>query len=298
MDWTVAGFYRFTPLDPVAARAALAGPFCRLGIKGSVLLAEEGVNGTIAGTDDAVAEAVGLLRALPGCADLAPRLSRADAPPFGRLKVRLKREIVSMGRPGPLGPTARRVAPGDWDALIAADDVAVIDVRNGYESAIGTFDGALVPGTETFRDFPAWWEANRAALAGKRLATFCTGGIRCEKAGAFLAEQGVDVAQLDGGILAYLAQRPDGGAWRGGCFVYDERVALGPGLAGTDHVLCRACRRPVEAADTRRPDWEDGVSCHLCIGEFSEEDRARFRERTRQMALAERRGEAHLGRTG
>jgi UPF0176 protein len=232
---TVAAFFRFTPLpDP----AALAGPLrtisAQQGVRGTVLLAPEGVNGTIAGTAEGVAAVLAHLRALPGCEGLTPRLSHAETMPFARLKVRLKREIVALGAPGlpPEAPTGTRVAPADWDRLLADPGVAVIDTRNAFEVAMGTFPGALDPQTTRFRDFPAWWEAHREVLQGKRIAMFCTGGIRCEKASRWLLAEGVpEVLQLDGGILRYLAEVPEGqGQWQGACFVFDERQALGPGL--------------------------------------------------------------------
>ncbi len=232
---TVAAFFRFTPLPDFAALAApLRALAAGQGVRGTVLLAPEGVNGTIAGTAEGVAAVLDHLRALPGCEGLAPRFSQAETMPFARLKVRLKREIVALGAPDlpPDAPTGTRVAPGDWDRLLADPGVAVIDTRNAFEVAMGTFPGAIDPQTARFRDFPAWWEANRAALQGKRIAMFCTGGIRCEKASRWLLAEGVpEVLQLDGGILRYLADVPEGqGQWQGACFVFDERQALGPGL--------------------------------------------------------------------
>ena len=230
---TVAAFFRFTPLpDPAALAPPLRALAAECGVRGTVLLAPEGVNGTIAGTAEGVAAVFAHLRSFPGCADLLPRFSHAETMPFARLKVRLKREIVALGAPDlpPEAPTGTRVAPADWDRLLADPGVAVIDTRNAFEVAMGTFPGALDPRTARFRDFPAWWEANREALQGKRIAMFCTGGIRCEKASRWLLAQGVsEVLQLDGGILRYLAEVPEG-CWQGACFVFDERQALGPGL--------------------------------------------------------------------
>lgn len=265
-----AAFYRFVPLpDPAARIRPLRARLAAAGVRGTVLLAHEGVNGTLAGDGPALDAATAALRDLPGCADLAPRLSPAEGMPFGRLKVRLKAEIVSLGVPGltPGTRTGRRVAPADWNAVIAAPDVAVIDTRNSYEVALGSFPGALDPGTDRFRDFPAWWAATQDRLAGKRIAMFCTGGIRCEKASAFLMTQGVpEVLQLDGGILGYLEQVPAGDSlWQGECFVFDDRVGLTPGLHGGEATTCTACGRPVTPQDRARPEWKTGMSCHRCI---------------------------------
>ena len=202
------------------------------------------------------------------------------------MKVRLKREIVTMGQPDvdPTAATGRYVTPQDWNALILADDVAVIDTRNDYEVEIGSFAGAVDPGTRSFRDFPEWWRANADRFAGKRIAMFCTGGIRCEKSTNFLIGEGVpEVFHLKGGILKYLEEMPEEDSlWRGECFVFDRRVSLGHGLRQGEHTLCHACRRPLAPEDRARPDYEEGVSCHRCIGEYTEADRIRFRERQRQ----------------
>ncbi|MGP1355660.1 oxygen-dependent tRNA uridine(34) hydroxylase TrhO, partial [Roseicyclus sp.] len=173
----------------------------------------------------------------------------------------------------------------------------LIDTRNDYEVQIGSFEGAVAPGTQSFRDFPAWWEANRERFHNKRIAMFCTGGIRCEKSTAFLRAQGVEeVYHLKGGILKYLEEVPEEQSlWRGGCFVFDERVAVGHGLREMPYSLCRACRRPLAPEDRTRPEFEEGVACHRCADEFTEADRARFRERQRQVRRAVAHGAAHLG---
>jgi UPF0176 protein len=236
---------------------------------------------------------------LPGCAALEWKESRAEAMPFRRMKVRVKAEIVTMGQPGvdPLAGTGRYVEAAAWNALIAAPDVAVIDTRNAYEVAIGTFRGAVDPGTETFREFPAWWAANRARFEGKRIAMFCTGGIRCEKSTNFLISQGVEeVFHLKGGILKYLEEIPEEESlWQGECFVFDGRVSVGHGLRPGGLTSCGACGRALTEADRADPAYEAGVSCAGCRDAYSDADRARFRERQRQMELAAARGARHLG---
>lgn len=295
----VAALYQFAPFDDLAAiKTPLAALCCAQGVKGTLLLAREGINGTIAGTDEAIAAVLAHVRSLPGCGGIEVKESRAETMPFHRMKVRLKREIVTMGQPDidPLD-TGHYVAPQDWNALIEAPDTVVIDTRNDYEVAIGTFAGAVDPGTRTFRDFPDWFRENRARLEGRKVAMFCTGGIRCEKSTAFLKAQGVeDVFHLKGGILAYLEQVPAAKSrWQGECFVFDERVSVGHGLALGSYELCRACRMPVGEAERASPLFEEGVSCPACHDERTEEQRAGYRERHRQAMLAEARGEAHVG---
>ena len=298
--FTVAALYRFTPFEnPEALRAPLERACAAHGVTGTLLLAREGINGTIAGSRAGIDAALAHIRALPGCAGIEWKESIAAAPPFGKLKVRVKREIVTMGQPGvnPRARAGRYVAARDWNDLIRQPDVAVIDTRNDYEVAIGTFEGAVDPGTASFRDFPAWWEENRHRFHNKRVAMFCTGGIRCEKSTNWLLSQGVEeVYHLQGGILKYLEEVPEAESlWRGSCFVFDERVSVGHGLVEGPHELCHACRRPILPEDRARPEFEEGVSCHHCLGETSAADKARFRERQRQIALARARGDRHLG---
>ena len=263
-------------------------------------MAREGVNGTIAGPRAGIDAVLAHIRAWPGCGDLEWKESSAPEMPFGRMKVRLKREIVTMGVED-VDPRARvghYVEPSDWNALIASDDTVVIDTRNDYEVEIGTFQGAIDPQTKTFREFPDWWRENAHRFHNKRVAMFCTGGIRCEKATNFLISEGVeDVYHLKGGILKYLEEVPQAESrWDGDCFVFDGRVSLRHGLEIGEYDSCHACRRPVSAEDKTRPEFEQGVSCHRCIDSFSDADRARFRERERQIRLAAERGEPHLGR--
>ena len=299
---TVVALYRFTPFADIAAiRAALLPLAQALGIKGTVLLAPEGINGTVAGHETAVRSFLGALRALPGCAELDVKYSTAATMPFHRLKVRLKREIVTMNVPGldPIIGAGTYVAPADWNALIDDPETVVIDTRNDYEVRIGSFADAIDPGTPSFADFPAWFRSHRDELAGKRVAMFCTGGIRCEKATAFLKAEGIDdVFHLKGGILKYLEEVPARESrWQGECFVFDERVAVGHGLATGTHALCRACRMPISPQDRASPLFEEGVSCSRCHADRTADQRASYAERHRQALLAEARGEAHVGVT-
>jgi UPF0176 protein len=298
----VAALYRFARFDdPHALREPLLACARAAGVKGTLLLAGEGVNGTIAGTTTGLDAVVAHLRALPGCADLSLKYSDAARMPFHRLKVKVKREIVTMGvTVDPLSDAGTYVAPSEWNALIADPETLVIDTRNDYEVAVGTFAGAVDPKTAGFADFPAWFRDNRdTLLAGKRrVAMFCTGGIRCEKSTAFLKREGIEqVHHLDGGILRYLEEMPAAqSAWEGECFVFDQRVAVGHGLAPGTHVLCFACRMPVSAADRASADYVEGVSCPACAGTRSPAERAGYAERHRQERLAAARGEAHVGR--
>ena len=296
--------YRFTPFDGLEAiRDALAKACCSRGVKGTLLLAREGVNGTIAGSDAAMGEVVAIIRGLPGCAGLDVKESRAATMPFHRMKVRIKREIVTMGQPDidPLGDVGHYVAPEDWNALIARPDVVLIDTRNDYEVAVGTFEGAIDPRTRTFGDFPAWFREQRDTLLGQgvppKVAMFCTGGIRCEKSTAFLKAEGVEeVYHLQGGILKYLETVPEAESrWQGECFVFDQRVTVAHGLKPGTHELCHACRRPVTADDRESPLYATGVSCPACHDERSDAQRAGYAERQRQEKLAAERGQVHVG---
>ena len=300
----VAALYRFAPFsDCEGLRAGLEQVCAEQGIRGTLLLAAEGINGTIAGTPEAIDVVLDHIRALPGCETLSVKLSGAEATPFYRMKVRLKREIVTMGQPGidPLTGAGCYVAAGDWNALISDPETILIDTRNAYEVGVGTFAGAVDPGTASFREFPDWFRANREALlAGRtapRVAMFCTGGIRCEKTTAFLKSEGLEaVYHLDGGILKYLETVPeDASLWRGECFVFDQRVAVGHGLAPGTHALCHACRMPVSPEDMASPFYVDGISCPGCHDRRDAVQRAGYAERRRQMALAEARGEDHIG---
>lgn len=300
----VAALYRFAPFQDCASLRDPLDRLCReMGIRGTLLLASEGINGTIAGTPKGIAEVIDHIRALPECAELDVKLSTASSMPFHRMKVRLKREIVTMGVPDidPRASVGTYVEPQDWNALISDPDTIVIDTRNDYEVAVGSFEGAIDPKTASFRDFPEWFRNERERLLGSgkepKVAMFCTGGIRCEKSTAFLKGEGIeDVFHLKGGILKYLETVPEQESlWRGECFVFDQRVTIGHGLVEGSYALCHACRRPVDAADQASPLYEDGVSCPACHGERTDAQRASYRERHRQEALAANRGYAHVG---
>ncbi|WP_425044466.1 rhodanese-related sulfurtransferase [Primorskyibacter sp. S87] len=298
--YTIAALYHFTRFDdPAALRPALLELCTNELVKGTLLLAQEGINGTIAGPRKGIDAVLAHIRGLPGCADLEWKEASSDHPPFARMKVRLKKEIVTMGQPDvdPRASVGNYVEPEDWNELIRSPDVAVIDTRNDYEVAIGTFEGAVDPETESFRDFPAWWAKNKERFHNKRIAMFCTGGIRCEKSTNFLLGQGVDeVYHLKGGILRYLEEVPaENSTWQGECFVFDNRVSVGHGLVEGPHELCHGCRRPILPEDRKRPEYEHGVSCHHCVNETSDSDKVRFRERQKQIRLARKRGEEHLG---
>ncbi|TPG43736.1 rhodanese-related sulfurtransferase [Sphingomonas koreensis] len=300
----VAALYKFAPLENrEATRKALGALCCTNGIKGTLLIAHEGINGTIAGCDAGIETVLAAIRALPGCADIDVKTSWADTLPFHRMKVRIKREIVTMGQPDidPIADAGHYVAPEDWNALIADPATIVIDTRNDYEVAIGTFASAVNPGTKTFRDFPDWFLERRDALIGDgpppKIAMFCTGGIRCEKATAFLKAEGLDeVYHLKGGILSYLESvPPEESLWHGECFVFDQRVAVTHDLTSGSNALCHACRRPVGEEDRLSPLYVAGVSCPTCHAERTDEQRAGYAERHRQTLLAARRGDSHIG---
>lgn len=289
--FVIAALYHFTRFDnPTQIKPALYDLCVSKGVMGTLLIAPEGINGTIAGPRAGIDTVLAHIRALPGCAALEWKEATSDRRPFGKMKVRIKREIVTMGQPNvdPRAGVGQYVTPQDWNDLIGRDDVAVIDTRNDYEVAIGTFEGAIDPKTQSFGDFPAWWEANKHRFHNKKVAMFCTGGIRCEKSTNYLLGQGVDeVYHLKGGILKYLEDVPEAeSAWQGDCFVFDNRVSVGHGLKEGPHLLCHGCRQPILPEDMARPEYEAGVSCHNCFAKTSEYDKGRFRERQKQISLS------------
>lgn len=296
----VVSFYRFARLDELEALRARVREACeRRALLGTVLLAPEGINATLAGDEPALRELLDTLAGQRGLERLEGRWSDADEPPFRRLRVKLKRELVALGRPDidPAAGTGEHVAPERWHALLDHDDLLLIDARNRYEVEVGHFPGALDPGTASFRDLPAFVEREIAGSRERPVAMYCTGGIRCEKASALLLAEGFrEVYQLEGGILNYLDRMPaEESRWQGECFVFDTRVAVDPALRPGGYVQCHACRRPLRGADLASPHYREGVSCPHCAGELEPERAARLKERRRQVLLAERRGERHVG---
>ena len=303
-NFLTAAFYKFVDLPDFAAlRAPLLHECERHGIRGNILLAAEGINGTIAGPVDGVQALLRTLRADARLADLQHKEAFAAQNPFYRMKVRLKREIVSMGVPevNPAQMAGQYVKPADWNRLLDDPEVVVIDVRNDYEVGIGSFAGALNPHTHSFTELPGWVrQASEPGqpLAGKpKVAMFCTGGIRCEKSTALLRSQGFgEVYHLEGGILKYLETVPEAESrWQGQCFVFDERVSVGHGLLPGDLELCRSCRHPLGDEDRASPQFVRGVSCARCHDSRSEAQKQNLLERERQVALARERSTAHLG---
>jgi UPF0176 protein len=277
------------------------------GVKGTLLLAQEGINGTIAGLEAGVRAVLAHLRADPRLADLEHKEAWSDKPPFLRMKVRLKKEIVTLGVAGvnPARMAGRYVKPQDWNALISDPEVVLVDTRNDYEVAIGSFKRALDPKVKTFADLPQWLARQEAAggalhaEGGKkpRVAMFCTGGIRCEKSTAFMRLRGYEeVYHLEGGILKYLETvAPAQSLWQGECFVFDERVSVGHGLQPGPYELCRSCRNPVGEAERASLQYVKGVSCPQCFDRKTEAQKRGFAERERQVELARQRGQVHVG---
>ncbi|MEO1619133.1 MAG: rhodanese-related sulfurtransferase [Planctomycetota bacterium] len=280
----VAALYRFVPLPEYQSlREPIECALKETGVKGSLLLADEGINGTIAGPRHGIETMLNQLRSFRPFEELEVKFSECARQPFRRARVRLKREIVTMGVEGidPNQSAGTYVDPQDWNELIADPDVVVIDTRNEYEISIGTFEGAENPHTESFREFPEYVERELESAKDKKVAMFCTGGIRCEKSTALLKQQGFkEVYHLKGGILKYLETVPEAESkWRGDCFVFDQRVSVGHGLKEGDHVMCFACGWPVSGEDQQHPDYEAGVHCPQCVHEISEERKRRFAER-------------------
>jgi len=290
MGLTVATFYKFVSLPDYAAWQAPIKEICQQQtVKGTILLAEEGINGTIAGDRNAIDAVFAFLQADPRLVDIDIKESSATEPPFAKLKVRLKKEIVTIGLPevSPTEQVGTYVLPTEWNNIIADPDVVVIDTRNDYEVGMGTFHGAQNPETEVFNEFPTYVKENLDPQQHKKVAMFCTGGIRCEKASSYMLSQGFEeVYHLKGGILKYLEDVPqEDSLWEGECFVFDERVAIKHGLETGSYDMCYACGHPISAAEKNSPSYESEVSCPHCITTLTTEKKERLRERKRQRHL-------------
>ncbi len=298
--YLVAALYKFVALpDYQQLRDSLQQCCDQHGIKGTLLLAKEGINGTIAGSHTSIHAVLAWLRSDARFAGLEHKESFAERMPFYRMKVKLKKEIVTMGVPDidPRSIVGTYVKPEDWNQLISDPEVVLIDTRNDYEVAIGTFKGAVDPNIKTFRDLPDWVRQQKGLEKKPKVAMFCTGGIRCEKSTAFMKAEGFDeVYHLQGGILKYLEVVPEEQSlWQGDCFVFDERVAVGHGLRLGEYELCRSCRHPLRSEDKKSPLYELGVSCAHCHALTSEEKKQGLRERQRQVEIAASRNQLHVG---
>ena len=299
--YILAALYKFVRLEDFEEmKPKLLAEMNRLNIKGSLLLATEGINGTVAGEREQLDAFLSYLTSDPRLSDLTHKESYAFKEPFHRAKVNLKREIVTMGVPevDPRQEVGTYVKPSEWNELIADPDTLLIDTRNDYEYRIGTFEGAVNPETETFREFPQWIEDHREELEKKhKVAMFCTGGIRCEKATSYLKAQGFnEIYHLEGGILKYLEEmKEEESLWRGECFVFDERVSVGHQLVPGEYELCHGCRSPITEAEMQSEYYEPGVCCPHCYDKLTEARKAGFRERHKQILLAEQRNQRHIG---
>lgn len=299
-QYVVCALYKFVALDNYKdMRQPLFDMLEKNNIKGTLLLAKEGINGTVSGTREAIDKLLAYLNADERLNPISYKESLDETQPFYRTKVKLKKEIVTMGVEGidPRRTVGTYVKPQDWNQLISDPEVLLIDTRNDYEIEIGTFEHAVNPNTESFREFPQYVKDNLDPQKHKKVAMFCTGGIRCEKSTAYLKEQGFeDVYHLEGGILKYLEEIPQQDSmWKGDCFVFDNRVAVNHDLEKSDYDQCYACRLPITDEDKQSDQFESGVSCPKCYGTHSEEQIARFREREKQVNLAKARNEEHVG---
>ena len=295
-----AALYKFVRLEDFAALKAPLLAFCdEQSVKGTLLLAAEGINGTIAGPPSAVRAVLAYLRSDPRLGDLVHKESYGDKMPFYRMKVRLKREIVTLGVPGvdPSAMAGTYVKPQEWNKLLDDPSVVIIDVRNDYEVSLGTFKGALNPQTKSFRELPQWLRSQAALRDKPKVAMFCTGGIRCEKSTAFLRSEGFDqVYHLEGGILKYLQTVPaEASLWQGECFVFDERVSVVHGLRPGHAEFCRSCRMPITDVERASRFYVRGVSCPKCHDRTTEAQKQSRLERQKQVDLADSRNEAHIG---
>ena len=300
---TVISFYKFVNWGGISKRKKkLENFFRKREILGTVILANEGINGTISGKDENIKEVVEFLKSDPHLEDLELKYSYASRETFGKMKVKIKKEIVTMGIDdiNPSEITGKHIKNKEWNELINDPNTLIIDTRNQYEYSIGTFKNAINPKTNSFRQFPKWIEDNLAGLMidKKRVAMFCTGGIRCEKASTLMIKNGCEeVYQLDGGVIKYLEEMNESESlWDGECFVFDDRVSIKHGLVEGDFSLCHACRMPISEEDIESAEYIEGISCPNCFGTHSEEKKKRFEERQKQIKLAKERGEKHIGK--
>ena len=289
MAYTIAAFYRFTPVsDTAAARSGLKQMLAQLDLCGTLLLAPEGINGTLAGTESAINAMLDILHGQFGLPREDVKFSEATEKPFHRLKIRVKREIITFRQPGadPSVQAGSYVAPQDWNALIADPEVLLLDTRNAYETRLGSFSNALDPGISQFSELAEYVRQNLDPAQTPKVAMFCTGGIRCEKASAFLLGEGfAEVYHLQGGILKYLEEVPtEASRWQGECYVFDHRMAVGPGLTTGRYAMCFSCGEALSEADQSHAEFEEGVSCAFCSDRTSDTDKARFRMRHAQLS--------------
>ncbi len=299
-QYVVCALYKFVSLPNYKEiRQPLLNTMEQHNVRGTLLLAEEGINGTVAAKREGIDALLAWLDKQPGLDNIVSKESFDDECPFYRTKVKLKKEIVTMGVQGidPKKVVGTYVKPKDWNALISDPDVVLVDTRNDYEIEIGTFENAVDPKTKTFREFPQWAEQNLDPSKNKKVAMFCTGGIRCEKSTAYMKEQGFEeVYHLEGGILKYLEEVPkEDTMWKGECFVFDNRVAVDHDLNKGSYDQCHACRMPITEEEKQLEAYQEGLSCHHCIDSVSDEQRERFAERQKQIELAKARGEGHIG---
>lgn len=297
----VATFYKFIQLDEdLELLRDRVLSYCQSQeIRGTILLAKEGINATIAGEEESISNFFQFLKQDERFADIEPKRSTTEKPPFHRLKVKIKSEIVTMGveKIQPAITTGKHIDPQTWNEIISDSDVLVIDTRNQYEYKVGTFQNAISPQTDNFRQFPEFVEENLDPNKHKKIAMFCTGGIRCEKASAYLMAQGFEeVYQLDGGILNYLETiSSEESLWEGECFVFDDRVAVNEDLEIGSHQLCYGCSHPLSEQDRQSEKYQPGVSCPYCYDHLTTQQRDRFSERWRQIQLAKQRNQKHIG---
>lgn len=297
----ITALYKFVELEDYRSLKTALDELCqRQGIKGTLLLAREGINGTVAGSAKATKALLEFFQNDRRLADMHFKQSYADKVPFFRMKVRLKKEIVTLGLPhiDPRRKVGQYVKPKDWNSLVNNPEVLLIDTRNDYEYEVGTFSGAINPNTNNFRQFPQYIRTNFDPDRHKKVAMFCTGGIRCEKASSYLLDQGFqNVYHLEGGILNYLQEVDKRDSlWLGECFVFDQRVTVDHDLKPGGYDQCHGCRRPISDTDKQSDKYVQGVSCPRCYNRLSEDQKKRFAMREKQIQLAKQRGEAHMGK--